>query len=110
LACQDGLSKRTCQLVSNFNFSTFNFQLSIFTSLSYCSCGERETIDLIRLITELHVIQCGDGADEPHNTLFTGCLSQPLECQSSVHGRRQMSRLTFQDATHLRRNYDSQFY
>ena len=100
LICQNGLTNTEFQIqIVSGSFS----QLWFFSLLSFFHVGR-----MIRLISELHIIQCGDGADEPHNTLFTGCLEQPLHCQSAVHGRRQMSRLTFQDATHLRGNYDSQ--
>lgn len=57
-----------------------------------------------RLIVELLIIQCGD-EDVGHKRLFIGPLREPIQCKSSINGRRQMSRVPFQDATYLKENY-----
>lgn len=59
----------------------------------------------VRLIVELIILQCGDG-DAGHKRLFMGPLREPIQCKSSINGRKQMSRVPFQDATYLKANYE----
>ena len=58
----------------------------------------------LRQWVELQIIQCGNpDADLEHEVLFKGQLVPQLQCQSVLHGRKQMSRMPHQDEQMVRK-------